>query len=167
MMNGPSLFYYFKKVFPLPMISIFICSYTFSCTKNLIKYIKDRYSPRIIGNLNKIIHLRYLLDTNENNILFHQSCLDNNLAPRYIVQRMRKIKCRNTINVLRVYLKDEISFFLDSIESVKSHLYQKWKTCWSSLSFFLNLLRFSKYLTNNSFHLKSKLLNSNQQFLNI
>ena len=130
-----------------------------------MKYFKGRYSPRTIGNLNKIIHLRYLLDTYKNKILLLRSCLDNNLAPRYIVRRIRKIKCRNSINVLRAFLKVEIAFFLDSIESVKSRLYHKWKTCWSSLSLF-DLLRFSKYLTNNSSRLKSKLLKSHQQSLN-
>ena len=118
-----------------------------------------------IYTLNKIIHLRFLIDTYKNKIPFRQSCLDNNLAPGYILRRIKKIKCRNTINVLRAFLKDEISFFFDSIESVKARLYFNWKMCWSSLSFF-DLLRFSKYLTNNSSRLKSKLLNSNQQFWN-
>ena len=80
------------------------------------------------------------------------------------VRRIRKIKCCSTFNVLRAFLKDEISIFFDSIESVKARLYYKWKTYWSSLSFFD--LRFSKYLTNNSSHLKSTLLNSHQQFFN-
>ena len=166
--KGLSPFYYFGIVPPLllPIMSLLICLYKFSCTKNIIKYLKGRYCSRIIGNLHKIIHFRYLLDTYKNKILLLlQSCLDNNLAPGYIVRRIRKIKCRNSTNVLRVFLKDEISFFLDWIESVKSRLYYNWKTCWSSLSFF-DLLRFSKYLTNNSARLKSKLLNSNQQFSN-
>ena len=43
-----------------------------------------------------------------------------------------------------------IYIYMDSIESVKSCLYVKWRSCWSSLGFF-DLLRFSKYLTNNLF----------------
>ena len=130
-------------------IYIYICMYMCVC----------------IGILNKIIHFRYLLDCYKNKIFLLQSCLDKNLAPGYIVRRIRKIKCRNSTNVLRAFLKDEISYFMDSIESVKSHLY-KWRSCWSSLSFF-HLLRFSKYLTNNSAQLKSKLLNSAHHFLNL
>ena len=133
-----------------------------SVDDNIYIYI---YIYRIIGNLNKIIHFRYLLDTYENKILLLQFCLDNNLAPGYIVRRIREIKCHNSTNVLRAFLKGEISFFLDSMESVKSRLYDKGKICWSSLSFF-DLFRFYKYLTNNFSQLKSKLLNSNQQFLN-
>ena len=64
------------------------------------------------------------------------------------------------------FRRNKMSFFLDTVESVKSRLYYKWKTCWFSPSLF-DLLRFSKYLTNNSSSLKSKLLNSNQHFLNL
>ena len=117
------------------MISLLICLYTFSCITYIIKHFKGRYNPRIIGDLNKIIHLRFLIDTYKNKILFLQSCFDNNLPPGYILRRIRKIKC-NTINVSRAFLKDEISFLFDSIESVKARLYFNWKTCWFSLSFF-------------------------------
>ena len=146
-------------------MSLLICLYKFSCTRNIIKYFKGRFSPKIIGNLNKMIYFRYLLDSFKNKIFLLQSCLDNNSAPEYIVRHIKKIKCHNSTNVLHAFLKDKISFFLDSIESVKSRLYHKWKTCWSSHSFF-NLLHFSKYLTNNSARLKTLLLNSTQQFLN-
>ena len=81
------------------------------------------------------------------------------------VTKMIKIKCRSTNNILRAFLKDEISVLSDSIESFKSRLYLQWKKSWSSLRFF-DPLRFSKYLSNNSFRLKSKLLCNNQQFLN-
>ena len=77
-----------------------------------------------------------------------------------------KIKYHNFTNVLRAFLKDEISYFMDSIESVKSCLYVKWRSCWSSLSFF-DLFRFLKYLTNNSARLNSKLLNSTRHFFNL
>ena len=57
----------------------------------------------------------YLLDSYKNKIFLLQSCLGNNLAPGYIVRRIKKRKCRNYTNVLRAFLKDEISFFLNSI----------------------------------------------------
>ena len=147
------------------MIPLILYLYKFSCTSSLLKHFKGRYIPRIISIFNKIIQLKYKIDTNKNKILFLQSCLDNNIAPGYILRWIKKIKCRNTINVLHAFLKDEISFFSDSIESFKARLYLNWMKSWSSLSFF-DLLRFSKYLLNNSSRLKSKLLNSNQQFLN-
>ena len=145
------------------MVSLLIILYKFCCTRNLIKYFKGKYSPKIIGDLNKIIHLRYLLDSYRNKIFLLQSCLDKNLAPGYIVRWIRRIKCRYSTNVLRAFLKDEISYFTDSIESVKYRLYVKWRSCWSSLSF-MDLLRFSKYLTNNSARLKSKLFNNTHHF---
>ena len=82
-----------------------------------MKYFKGRYSPRIIGNLNKIIHLRYLLDAYKNKILFLQSCLDNNLALGYIVQWIRKIKCSNSINVITCIFKGQ-NFFLFGLNRV-------------------------------------------------
>ena len=109
------------------MIPLILCLYKFSCTVSLIKNSKGRYNLRIIGILNKIIHLRYLIDTYKNEILFLQSCFDNNIAPGYILRRIKKIKCRNTINVLRGFLKDEISFFSDFIESFKACVYLIWK----------------------------------------
>ena len=44
-------------------------------------------------------YLKYLIDTYKNKNLFLQPCLDNNLTPEYILRRIKKIKCRNTINV--------------------------------------------------------------------
>ena len=146
------------------MIPISVCLYNFCCTKNLIKHFKGRYNPQILCALNRVVQLRYRINVYRNKILFLQSFQDNNVAPSYIFRRIIKIKCRSTNNVLRAFLKDEISLLSDSLESFKSRLYLQWKKFWSSLSFF-DLLRFSKYLSNNSFRLKSKLLSNNQQFL--
>ena len=155
-------FCFLKDLSPIPhMIPLSVCLYNFSCTKNLIKHFTGGYSPKIISALNRVVQLRYRINVNKNKILFLQSCRHNNDALGYIFRRIIKIKFSNTNNILRAFLKDEISFLSDWIESFKSHLYLQWKMSWSwsSLSFF-DLLRFCKYLSNNSFRSKIKLLSN-------
>ena len=107
---------------------LLISLYKFSCARNLIKYSKVRYSPKIIGILNKIIHLCIFLTAIKIRS-FSLNLARTKTAPGYIVRRIRKIKCRNSTNVFCAFLKDEISYFMDSIESVKFRLYGKWRSC--------------------------------------
>ena len=123
--------------------------YKFSCTRNLFIYFRGRYSPQFIRSLNNIIHLRGKLISLKCRSSFLKSCLNNNVVPGYISRRIQKIKCRNLTNVERAFIRDEITFFMDSIESLKSHIKSSWSYAWKYLGFF-DKFRFAKYLSINA-----------------
>ena len=101
------------------------------------------------------MHFRYLLDCYRNKIFLLQSCLDKNLAPGYIVQRIRRIKCCNSTKGW--------DFLFHRLSWVCEILF----ICKVEIMLVFLWLQFLKYLTNNSAQLKSKLSNNTYHFLNL
>ena len=106
----------------------------------------------------KIIKLRL------RNLDILQSCMNNKVVPDYISRRISKIKCHNSINVERTFIKDEIVFYSAYINSLETRLHTFWQNAWSSLGFF-DIFCFSKYLSNTGNNTKDKTLDKIKSFL--
>ena len=134
---------------PIKKVVLLSVLYQLASTRNLIKYLKRRYSHQIVQNLNAVLKLKGKHVRAVENVAFLEKCLEFFVVPLYISRRVKKTKAKRSWPIERALLRDEINQHKDLIGITRQNYHQALPTTLQQLSFF-DRLRFCKLLNENA-----------------
>ena len=125
-------------------------------TRNLFKYLKQRYSRSQIGELNSTLKWRSRRISLREKIVYFQRCLDHSVLPRHIYEKVKKLRPRFTSSVGRAFVKSEIDVLQEDLERATRFYKRSFQQISNFLSFF-DWIRVSKLLGENGRRIRGNL----------
>ena len=119
--------------------------FKFCTTNQLFKYFRRRYSDQQLKILNKLVKTRGKIRSATSQIVFLKASVGQRTLPKFVKFRIKKSSVRQTPNIERAFMCDEIEKSKSLITFLKGKLRALWQEVRQFLSFF-DFIRFCRYI---------------------
>ena len=150
---------------PCNKFTVLSVLYAFASTSCLFKYLKVRYSQKLVQDLNYVVRLKGKCVRSKEGIKFLRDCLDFRVVPSSIKTRVKKAKPKHPHSIERAFLRDELEKKEDFSKKVKEEYPRKLQQVCHSLSL-MDRLRVCKLLNKTSERLQEQIRTKNTKTMN-
>ena len=153
------------RIMPCNKFTVLSVLYAFASTSCLFKYLKVRYSQKLVQDLNYVVRLKGKCVRSKEGIKFLRDCLDFRVVPSSIKTRVKKAKPKHPHSIERAFLRDELEKKEDFSKKVKEEYPRKLQQVCHSLSL-MDRLRVCKLLNKTRERLLEQIRTKNTKTMN-
>ena len=117
----------------------------FCTTNKIFAYFRLWYTKQQIAVFNNVVRTKGKIRNLKFFTAFLKACISKRVAPKYIVARIERSRARNSPELQRAFLADDVEKLTEQSIKLRTVYHSRWRAARDFLTFF-DTIRFCRYL---------------------